>query len=239
MAPSLITSYNVNSVLSGSGDSATLTTTSFTPSNGEVIIVKGQTWGGGLTLATPTGGSQTYTSRGTINPGGINTWGNLWTCVISGSPGSMTIGCTVSGSCVHSLTVERWSGAQLAGSPVVVTASSTSASTATTTLTTAADNSVISTLNGDGQSVAPGVPTYQASGVQTGLANGAPSANSVQYFWYQACGTAGSQTVGISSPTGQKWALIAIEIQPATSASPPGPQTLVVPQAAVMQAANW
>jgi hypothetical protein len=221
VAPTLVTTpYNVNSVLTGSGDTATLTTASFTPSNGEVIVAKGQTWGSGPTLGAPTGGSQTYTQRLLVNPGGFAIWGVIYTAVISGSPGSMTISMTVSATCAHSMVVERWSAAQLAATPATATASYSSASLPSMTITTAANGSIVSVLNGDEQSIAPGTPGYSSSGTQDGLANGAPSGNSVQYYWYQSAPTAGSQTVGMTAPSGQKWSMGAVEIQAAATATP-------------------
>jgi hypothetical protein len=219
VAPTLVTTPdNQNSTLTGSGSTATLTTASFSPANGEVIVIKGQTWGGGQTLGAPSGGSQAYTGRVTINPGGFATWGIIYTCVISGSPGSMTISMTPNATCVHSMVVERWTGAQLAATPATASASYASASLPSMTLTTVANNSIVSVLNGDEQSVAPGTPGYSSSGTQDGLANGAPSSNSVQYYWYQSAAILGGQTVGMTAPSGQKWAMAGIEIQAAATA---------------------
>lgn len=216
--PTLIAAYVIKSVLTGSGDSATLATPSFTPTDGEVWCIKGQTWGGGPTLGLPTGGSQSYTQRVVANPGGFNSWGDICTAVCSGSPGSMTISRTVSASCAHSICVERWGNAKLAGTPATDHANYSSAGSPSSTLTTVADNSIVSCLNGDVQSVAPGTPAYTTSGIQdvagsSGIVDGSGSTNSVQYYWYCQAATHGAFTYGMSSPTGQKWNEAAIEIQ--------------------------
>lgn len=244
MAPSLVTSYFAESPAApgGSGDSATLATPSFTPGAGEIIVVKAQTWDKGTPSGTPSGGSLTYTRQVTIAPGVFATYGTIFTATVGGSPGSTTITLSApAGASYHSMVVERWSGAQLAATPATASANYSSASAPSSTITTAANNSVVSWLNGDAQSVAPtGSGTYLSSATNDGLANGASASNSVQYYAWQSAATAGSQTFGMSAPTGQKWAMAAIEIQDSGgAATPPGPQTLVVPQAAVMQAANW
>jgi hypothetical protein len=106
MAPTLVNSYYVQ--ISPQGTSA-LVTPSFTPSNGEVLVIKLVTWDSGSPLGAPTGGSQTYTSRVVNAPGGFNQWAAIYTAVISGSPGSMTVSSTPSVSLRGSMVVERWS----------------------------------------------------------------------------------------------------------------------------------
>src|SRR5581483_10943746 len=224
----------------GSGDSNTLVTPSFTPSTGEVIVVKAQTWDKGTTSGTPSGGSLTYTRQVTIAPAVFATYGTIFTAVVGGSPGSMTVTLSApSAVSYHSMCVERWSGAQLAATPATASANYSSASAPSATITTAANNSVVSWLNGDDQNISPSTAAYLSSATNDGLADGSGAANSVQYYAWQNAATAGSQTFGLSAPGGQKWVMAAIEIQAAAAASQPGPQTLVVPQAAVMQAANW
>lgn len=216
--PTLIAVYFIKSVFTGSGDSTTLVTPSFTPANGEVWCIKGQTWGGGPTLGTPTGGSQTYTQRLVANPGGFACWGDIQTAVCSGSPGSMTISRTVSAACAHTMAVERWGSAKLAATPVTASGSYVSAGTPSVNITTVADNSIISWFNGDEQSVAPGTPVYLNGAVQdvagsSGIGDGSAGSNSVQYAAYQTTTTHGTIAFGQSAPTGQKWNAGGIEIQ--------------------------
>jgi hypothetical protein len=216
VAPSLITSYYVTT--NPNSNSNTLTTPSFTPSTGEVIIVKAATWDSTISMGTPTGGSQTYTLRASATAGGFNTWVGIWSATISGSPGSMTISSTPSAASWHNMVVERWSGAQLAASPATSTGNSTSAP-ASASLTTTAANSVVSWLAGDAQSVDPATRAYLSSATEENVDDGHVGSNGVFYFAYQAAATAGSQSYGLSAPTGMKYWIAGIEVQAAASAS--------------------
>src|SRR3982751_3255969 len=81
-------------VTSSAVNSNTLTSSSFPPANGEVIGVKLATGDTTVSMGAPTGGSQTYTSRVTVAPGGFRGWVGLYSATISGSPGSMTVSST-------------------------------------------------------------------------------------------------------------------------------------------------
>lgn len=241
MAPTLVTSYFLESPTApgGTGDTLALVTASFTPSAGEVIVVKAQTWDKATATGTPSGGGLTYTSRVTIAPSVFATYGRIFTAVVGGSPSSMTVTLSAPASAsYHSMCVERWSGAQLAATPATASGNYSSASAPSLTITTAANNSVVSWLNGDGQSIAPtGTGTYLSGATNDGLANGSSQSNSCQYYAYQTAATAGSQTFGMSAPTGQKWAMAAIEIQAAavtaTNAPPVHGLLQAVPRAAL------
>jgi hypothetical protein len=187
MAPTLVTTpYYVQ--ISPQGTTA-LTTTSFTPSNGEVIVVKLATWDSGSPLGAPTGGSQTYTSRVTIAPGGFNQWASIYTAIIAGSPGAMTISSTPSVSLRGSMVVERWTGAQLAATPVTNSNSGIGGAAASTSAT------------------------------QDGLRDDHAGSNGVDYHAYQASSGTSSQSYGLSLPTGMTWVIAAIEIQAAAAAA--------------------
>ena len=105
MAPSMITSYFVSS---GGNNTNTLTTSSFTPANGEIVAVTLTTWSTGTTMTTPTGGGQTYTLAQTTDPGGFRGYASTYYCKVSGSPGAMTISSSPSATCFHSMSVSRW-----------------------------------------------------------------------------------------------------------------------------------
>lgn len=235
MAPTLVTTpYEVDST---AANTTSLVTPSFTPTNGEVIVVKAVTEDSGTTISTPTGGSQTYTSRAT-STAASNCGCAIYTAVVSGSPGAMTVTVAIGGNAKwHSMVVERWSGAALATTPAT-NVTKTGTGTATTTLTTAAAGSVVTWLDGDWNATAPGTPTYASSATQDGLHNKSPS-NYVAYYAYQTAASAGSQTFGVTSPTGQTWTLLGIEVQSSggggASAIPGLPQSYV----ARRRAANW
>jgi hypothetical protein len=96
-----------------------LTTASFTPSVGEVIVAKASTWDWSTNFGTgPTGGGLTWTKRvESLGTGSGGAYSVIWTAVVGGSPTSMTVSMTPSASSRHSMVVERWSGAQLAAAP--------------------------------------------------------------------------------------------------------------------------
>lgn len=233
-----------SAVLSSARDTSTLTSASFTPSNGDIIIVKGliEDTSGSRAYTTPTGGSQTYTPLAISNPAS-NTYAALWYATVSGSPGSMTVAVAMAGGASvgwHSIVVEQWTGAQLAGSPAV-NATKTGSGAPSTTLTTAAAGSAVSWCSGDWNAVAPGTPAYRSSAVaDTGTPHDKSPSSYVGYFAYQAAASAGSQTMGLTSPTGQQWNLIGIEIQDAGGGAVVTPaRALVVPTLAAIQAGSW
>lgn len=225
MAPTLTASYFVQTA---SPSTAALTTPAFTPSNGEVIVVKMETWDTSISMGSVTGGGQTYTSRVTIAPGGFRPWVGITTAVISGSPGSMTVSATPSASARYSMVVERWSGAQLAGTPAVGSADGGSGA-ANGTLTTTAANSVVSWTAGDSQSLNPSTRVYLNSATEDGLRDNNSGANGVGYHAYQAAASAGSQTFGLSAPTGMQWCIAGIEIQAAAGGQSVAPNGVSVP----------
>lgn len=217
MAPTLVASYFVKSATQGT---SALTTPSFTPSNGEVVVVKLETWDTGTSMGAPTGGSQTYTSRVTVAPGGFRPWVGIYTAVISGSPGAMTVSSTPSASARYSMTVERWSGAQLAATPAT---GSNNAGTgaASGTITTAAANSIITWAAGDAQSVDPATRAYLNSATDEGVRDDHVGANGVGYHAYQSAASSGSQSFGLSAPTGMQFCIAGLEVQDAAGGSTP------------------
>lgn len=208
MAPTLIASY---SLVTSAVDSSTLTTPSFTPANGEVIVVKAATWDSTQTMSTPTGGSQTYTPRVAATSGGFRPWVGIWTAVVSGSPGSMTISSTPSANSWHNMVVERWSNASLAATPVSNSAQNGTGA-ASSTLTTSASGSVISWVAADAQSLNPSTKAYLNSATEELCDDQHAPSNGVWYYAYQSVAAAGSTAYGLSAPTGMQWWIAGVEI---------------------------
>lgn len=209
MAPTLVvTPYEVDST---AANTTSLVTPSFTPSNGEVIVIKVVSADIGFpTHGAASGGSQTYISR-VHDTTASHCEVSIITAVISGSPGLMTITVPFSGSAGwHSMVVERWGSAQLAGSPATTDTRGTAAASAT--CTTAANNSVVSWCLGDWNAVSPATRAYRSSATEDGLHNKSTSFY-VAYYAYQTAATAGAQTCGLTAPTGQQWTLAGIEVQ--------------------------
>ncbi len=206
--PTLIAAYEVDSA---ARDTSTLVSPSFAPSDGEVLVIKAS----GESFTAPTiglasGGGLTYTSQANVAQAN-RTVARLFTAVVTGSPGAMTVTVPFSGSIGwHSMVVERWENAQLAGTPAVGSGISNGAPSMT--VNTTASGSVVSWLSADWQALAPGTSGYRSGAIQTGLHDKSPSFY-VAYYAYQNTDAAGTQTFGLTSPTGQEGSLVGIELQ--------------------------
>jgi len=214
---SLITHYEV---YSPGQDNSTLTTPSFTPANGEVIVVKLVTWDTSAPMGAPTGGGQTYNPTQISAPGGFKTWSATYTCTVSGSPAAFSISSTMPGASTrHSMVVERWSNASLAATPNVFSVITGSAATLSAPINTSAPNSVVSFGFGEINSRDPAGRTWSpVTVVEDGLYDGHVGSNSVQYFGYAPFPTAGAQTIGLTVPAGTlSWTISGVEILDASS----------------------
>lgn len=231
--PTLAQTLTAQSAISG--DSTTLTAALTSVSVGDVLVIKAQTWDTTVTSGTPSGGSQTYTQRVTIQPAGFASYGTIFTATMAaGVPSSFTLTLSApSASSGHSMVVERWTGAQLAATPATNAASYSSASLPSSTITTVGTNSAVSWLCGDSQSVNPSTDAYLSPAPASPelLVNGFSSGDGIFRYTQQAAASPGSQTYGMSAPTGQKWVLAAIEVQAASAAATPLPPPLYVRQA--------
>lgn len=225
MAPTPVAQHYTQ--ISPQGTSAL--TVTFTPGNGEILVIKLATWDSASPLGAPSGGGLTYTARVTNAPGGFNQWAAIYTAPVLTSPGSMTVSSTPSVSLRGSMCVERWSGAQLAATPITATSASTGA--ATGSITPSAGTSVIPWVAGDVNSVNPGTPTYLASATQDGLRDDHVGSNGVDYHAYQNSTGTGAQSYGLSAPTGMQYVTAAIEVQDAGGAAFIAPKPLLVRQA--------
>jgi hypothetical protein len=225
MAPTLVNSYlteiNVN-------DQTSLVSVSFTPVTGELMVVKAASSDASQTHgATPsvTGFTMgTWTQRVTNGTGSSSTRTSIYTALVTtgGVSGTVTLG-VATNTQMHSMVVERWSNAQLAGTPVLINTSIDTTSPWTTAVTTAAANSVLSYvcadwagLNSSGVAFTgdTATPTQeQTATFQTG--------QYTVYWLYQAAVSAGSNTVGLSAPAGMTLNTAGIEIQDAGGVAVP------------------
>lgn len=220
--PVLIASYQV---VSAASDTSSLVTPSFTPANGEVLVIKAASETvNAPTIGVATGGGQTYTSRISINVAN-HCPVRLFTATVSGSPGSMTVTVpfTVNDG-FHSMVVERWGNAQLAASPAIN--SGTMSGAPSLTINTVVSDSVVSWLSADWNAVVPGTQVYRSGAIQDGIHDKSTEVAYVTYYAYQVCGAAGSQTFGLTLPGGQEPTMGAIEIQ--GSGAPPAITTQAV-----------
>lgn len=226
MAPTPVAQYYVQ--LSPQG-TTTLTTASFTPSNGDWLVITMCTWDSAASLGAPTGGGLTYTQQVVNAPGGFNQWCAIYTAPVISSPGSMTVSSVPSTSLRGSMCVQRFSGAQLAATPVTNKTNGTG-SAAASTITPSAGTSLIPWTAGDAQSVDPATRAYLASATQVGLRDDHTGSNGVDYHAYQSSTGTGSQSYGLSAPGGMTWVIAAIELQDAGGAPAIPPILVMAPR---------
>jgi hypothetical protein len=207
-----------------------IVTASFTPSNGDWLVVTMDTWDSGSPLGAPTGGGLTYTAQVTNAPGGFNQWCAIYTAPVISSPGSMTVSSTPSVSLRGSICVHRFSGAQLAATPVTNKANG-GGSAAASSITPSAGTSLIPWTAGDAQSVDPATRAYLASATPVGLRDDHVGANGCDYHASQSSTGTGSQSYGLSAPTGMTWVIAAIEVQDSGGTAFIAPKPLLVRQA--------
>ena len=220
--PTLADSFNVNSA---AADLSTLTTSSFTVATGDVIVVKGIIEGT-LTSAAYGTPSDTATNAYTLRASDSNSsrcWVGLWTAVAASST-SLSVSATPTGHVFwHSLVVEHWVNASLAGSPAV-SAPDTGSGAPSSTITTVSALSAVSWLNGDWNANDPTGRVYDTtsgSPTEDGL-HDKSTGNYVGYYAYQIAASPGSQTIGMTAPTGQTWSMLGIEVLDVPVAGGPG-----------------
>lgn len=212
---------NTYVVPSAGTDNTTLTTPSFTPSAGEILVIELMTWDTANGMSAPTESSSTQTIQHiqTAAPGGFNGWAGTWVCKVTGSPGSITVSSApaTGANTRHLMVVKRLSGANLAATPATnATVNGSGSTTASTTLTTTAADSWISWCMVDENARDPASSTYiSTSGTPTqdGLYDGHVGSNSVQYSVHQTAPTAGSNTFGLTNSIGNvTWVAVGVEI---------------------------
>ncbi len=207
--PILINAYDVGNNAAGDG---TVTTTAFTPVTGDLIVIKATTSDGASPLATPTatGGGISWTKQ-VERTTSLYCYVVIWTgTVTAGSPSITVSMATVGAPLDMMMLVEHWRCAQLAATPAI-TSTSGAASAPIATITTTANNSVVSWI-----SAAPVISSIDLFNFRTHAAT--PEA---QYTFfdlsattaYQSAPNLGSQTLGLTTPDGQDYSLIGIELQ--------------------------
>jgi hypothetical protein len=201
--PMFVTSAGINS--------NPLVTPSFTPGPGEVLVIKTATSDVTVTMGTPTGGSQTYTSRVSNAPAGFHPSCQIFTAEVASSPGAMTVSVTPTGSAWHTMCVERWTAARLAVSPAVGSFDDTSGA-ANTSLTSTGVGSVVSWVAADAQSQDPATRAYLSAAIEENVEDGHAGADGVHYYAWQNAAAPGSQAFGLTLPINMKYVIGGIEI---------------------------
>lgn len=187
-------------------------TQSVTVTAGERLVVIGSSEDGSTTLATPTGGSLTYTLQQSVVVASYCTV-YVWTATASSSA-TFDVSITASGGGQFGFNVLRFSGSDGFGASTKTNVASGAPSLS---LTTGSANSAIVAINAD-WNAGSGSRTWRTINSITPTAGSgevsyAATGNFTIYgaYWSDA-GTAGAKTTGLSAPTGQKYAIIALEV---------------------------
>jgi fibronectin-binding autotransporter adhesin len=205
-------------------------TTSVTVAAGDYLVVVGMSEDAAYTLSTPTGGGLTYTLQQSVVVTDYCT-AYIWTAPAPTSQ-SFTLSVSMSGS-------SGWWGAnclRFSGGTGIGASSKTNIASGAPSLglTTTADNSTIVCASSDWTAADGSSRTWRTVNGFTPAAGGTGEAtyfrDGTHYAAYAAywpdAGTAGSKTVGVSSPSGQKYSIIAVEVLGTSSSIVDGTATV-------------
>jgi hypothetical protein len=192
-------------------------TSSVTVSTGDVLVICGITESNTYTLATPTGGGLTYTLQQSVVASNYCSC-YVWTAV-SGSSQTFTLSVTMSGGTGYwGFNALRFSGSDGVGVSAKTNVDGAAPSLA---LVTGEDNSAIVVANGDWNAAdgasrtwrtINGITPTSGNGLENTYARDASRATFYVGRWNDA-GTAGSKTTGLSAPAGQRYSIIAVEVE--------------------------
>lgn len=195
-----------------------LVTAPFTWNAGDVFVVKNINASvGAPAIGTPTATGLTFAvkaSFATASKCEIS----IYTAVAASS-GTSAITTVWSGSTgFHSSQIERWTNAALEATPASVSTSGSSVGPSAT-ITTNGTNSAVTWASGDWSARAQGTIALRSSAYLEGTTGG-DTTTYTAYYAEQDAATAGSQTIGMTTPaTSQNWSIAAIEILAAATAT--------------------
>ena len=210
IGPTLITPPTLLNQLA---NNQTALTSTFTPTSGELIVVKVVAGDAGMTIALAVTGGLAATARALSSNTGFDRV-ELWTIPVPTSPGAVTVTVTFGAeSYSHCAVIERWGGGTLAASPALSAAHGTSPSYPQATITTVSPNSVVSWVSSDWNGVSGASRVYSCTVTPAEESYQTYAGHNTFYFAYQYAPTVGAQLYGLTTPTGQAWQTTAIEIQ--------------------------
>lgn len=191
-------------------------TASVTVAVGDILAIYGGTeQAGSTTLSTPTGGGLTYTLRQSIVTTNFCA-AYLWTAVATSAQ-------TFTLSIARAAGLGWWGSdcLKFSGSDGIGASNKASGSGAAPTLNlmTSGDNSSIVVFNGDWNAL-NGARTWRGAVTEQSYFNDT-NHYTIYGGYLPNAGAAGVKTMGLSTPTGQIYSLIAVEILGHTSSSSP------------------
>jgi hypothetical protein len=199
-------------------------TQSVTVAADDVLVVLAVSEDASTTLATPSGGGLTYTLRQSVVVSSYTT-AYVWTAQ-SATSQTFDVSITASGGGQFGFNVLRFSGSDGIGGSSKTNVASGAPSLA---ITTTGANSAVMSISGDWAAVDGTSRTWRTvNGITPTSGNGGERTyhrDSAHYAVYAAywsdAGAAGSKTVGVSAPSGQKYAIVAVEVLGTAGSSTP------------------
>lgn len=214
MAPSLISSTEAVALTRDNGPTVSA---AIAVQTGDIVVCKiiSEDSGSVPTAVTDVGTQLTWTQRATTGAVASREYAMIYTATVSAGVTSIQTSFNTSNNvnCRASIT-NVWRGAQLAGTPAT-NATKTGSGAPSATVTTVAADSMVDWICGD-WNVGTGAATYRSSAVEEfRRAITSPSAIMQYEGAHQTAAVAGSQTIGLSAPGSQLWAMLGIEVQSA------------------------
>lgn len=184
-------------------------TASFSVQTNDVLVAIGASSDNAVTLSV-SGGSLTWTQRQVVNVAS-NCWISVWTATATSSTSfAVTFTRTGATSVFYGGNVLTFRGSTGVGA----SAKTNTTGAPSLGLTTTGANSAIVVANADWNAVDGASRTWR-TGAGT-LSESSYFRDSAQYTLYAGyhadAGAAGSKTVGLTAPTGQKYAIVAVEV---------------------------
>lgn len=191
-------------------------TTSVTVAAGDSLVLVAACEAGAVSFTASGGTGITWGTPTAVNPASHASCA-MWVVGSVGSGQTFTLQVDKSGGGGSTDTwgfmLLRWAGGGVVGTPA---SGNGTASTPSLAVTTAAANSALACINTDWNATA-GARTYRqvngANPTEQAYFGVAGSTYIGEVFTYADAGAAGAKTVGLTAPTGETWATIAVEVQ--------------------------
>lgn len=201
------------------GSATTNQITGLSVATGDVIVVKTGVEDSSSPVTGVSGGGLTWTKQAGSTVA-ARCDAQIWTAIATATTTiNITVTNTNGGTHTKTATAESWGDAQLAATPATV-AHTTGGSAPSASLTTTAANSIISWTSQDYNAISPTGRTYRDGPTEEAVV-GTPGTDFTAYFAYQPAYSAGSNTFGLTAPTGQLPTMAGIEVQYQASATTP------------------
>jgi hypothetical protein len=217
-------------------------TASFSVTAGNFLVVVAAAENSNVVLATPVGGSLTWTLLDNII-GGTNSARTASWSATAASTTSITVSITSSGATgAWGFAVFQFSSSNGVGAHASVNGASGAPSQA---ITTTQANSAVVFLNADWAAVDGTTRTWRTiNSITPTVGNGLEKVyfrNAASYTVYVGLwndvGATGAKTTGLSAPVGQTYSIVAVEAKGSTSSAPAA--KLIAVNRAVMRASLW